>query len=126
MSKIFGSNQLALSAAVLALSLQGCSQSLPLPPKILDFGPQKVQAGVAFHPQSNGDSSLWIKVNGELARDAVIQLNGTALKTLTKGTIATAFVPADLYTKAGSYPLLVTEKVQGKDYSSNTVQFVVK
>lgn len=126
MSKMLRLSRRALPIAVLALSLQACSHSLTLPPKIVNFGPKNVQAGVGFHPQPGGDSSLWIKTDGALADKALILLDGTPLKTLTHDNIATALVPAALYARAGSYPLLVTEKVQGKDYSSNTVQFVVK
>ena len=114
-----------LAGAVLTLVLQGCSQNVALPPKIMGFGPKIVKAGQPFHKQPDGTSAMWVKINGDIDKSAVISLGGVPLKTVVKGDLATALVPAPLYAKPGSYPILLNEQVQGKTYTSNTVQFTV-
>ena len=117
---------IAASLGLAMLALQACSHGPITAPQIVAFGPHTVKAGVVFARQPNGQAALWLKTADDLVLGAVIVLNGAPLKTHVNGNHATAWVPAELYAKAGSYPLQINETVGTRQLQSNIVQFVVK
>ena len=123
-------NHLVLAAAAMlglaSLAIQGCSRGPVTAPTIVAFGPKNVKAGVMFDKQSNGQAAMWVKASDDLLPNAVIVFNGTQLVTHPHGKVATAFLPAELYAKAGSYPLQIKEKDGTRELQSAVVQFVVK
>jgi hypothetical protein len=107
------------------LTIQACSNHNLAPPRIDAYGPQNAKAGVVFNVQPDGSAALWVRTNGTFVHGAVISLDGVKLKTVCKGKVASAAVPPSLYAKPGTYPLVITEEVNGQQLQSNTVDFVV-
>ena len=116
--------------SVFMLLIVGCSskQEAPAPTLgnmvIVKFGPEVIHAGKIFNAQPNGVSAIWAQTKNATPA-TVLVLNGVQLKSSVEknGTLVTAFVPGELYEKAGEYPLyLLDTKVNQK---SNDVKFVV-
>ncbi len=92
---------------------------------LLKCGPEDIKAGVVFNKQPNGESAIWTEtVNA--SPGTILVLNGVPLKSARRedGKLVTAFVPKELYSKPGEYPLyLLDTKTNSK---SNELKFVVK
>lgn len=56
------------------------SKGFPVSFKIESFGPQHIQAGDTFLPQSNGDNVLWVKVNQKVSKFANVLFDGVPLR----------------------------------------------
>jgi hypothetical protein len=93
---------------------------------IVSWGPNGTRAGVAFNAQPNGVAAFWVNVDRELGSKAYITLNGFKLNSTVSGKLITAAVPATLYAQPGTYPLNVVDVIDGKEVTSNSVNFVVK
>jgi hypothetical protein len=111
---------------MLTFPIWGCSTTHGVDTlAITTWGPQSTQEGTAFNAQPDGGAAFWVNVNRQLDYKAIIVFNSVKLKSAVTGKLITAAVPANLYTKAGTYPLYVVDEVNGKEVKSNSVDFVV-
>lgn len=110
----------------MGLLLTSCGTSKPSSLAITSWGPNTTQAGVAFNIQPDGSAAFWVNVDRELDGNAYISLNGFKLKSTVSGKLITAGVPAALYAQPGTYPLNVVDMIDGKEVTSNSVDFIVK
>jgi hypothetical protein len=78
------------------------------PVEIVAFGPaEPVKCGVAFNPQPDGGSGLWVRFNRYPPPGSLVSLNGHALPTVVQGEMVTASVPAALTAEAGLLRVLL-------------------
>lgn len=115
---------LALAAALLLSSCVSEKEKAPSLPqaKIDRVVPDKVVEGQPFQQQPNGASALSI-LGANLIKGSRIKLNGMPLETASgDGTSLAALVPAEMFAKPGTYPILV-ETPDG--HATNALTFVV-
>lgn len=108
------------------LCLSGCSSSTGAL-RIVKFGPQDINAGEVFNPQSkeNGQAALWLRLSDSISGKAFVFINNTELAAAHEDNLVTVVVPAVLYSKPGSYPMYVVILHNDHKIKSEQVDFVV-
>lgn len=83
--------------------------------RVIAWGEQETRAGLAFNPQPDGSSALWIRIDCA-PQDTVVMFGGHALPTTvraTEGLITARVDPPDLYARPGDQTVrLVSESMQ--------------
>jgi hypothetical protein len=110
---------------LLAPLLSGCSNKTPTPPVLLDYGPKEIRANRDFNKQADGENAIWAHTKNSTPACVLVLDEFTLLSAYDKKTkLLTAIVPAQLYGRAGEYPLYILD--MRTKLKSNTISFIVK
>lgn len=114
---------------VVACSVVGCSRSdkgsAPAGPlELTGYGPM-VTAGTPFNIQESGQSAMWA-LTRNATQSTVLVINETRLASVPAkdGKTVTAFVPNEVFARAGEFPMHLLDVKTGA--KSNEIKFVVK
>lgn len=95
--------------------------------QIIDWGPRRTSAGVAFNVQQGGHAALWIHVDRALdGQDVLVQFGDAYLEGQPSGKLVTAWVPPESYAHPGVYDVRVVARTGNARRDSNTVAFSVE
>jgi hypothetical protein len=80
------------------------------PLRVLDYGPKRTPAGVAFNPQAGGGAAIWVQTSGATPF-TVVRFGGDALASAVApdGNLVTAMVPAPLYAEPRTVEIVLYE-----------------
>ncbi|MCP3726166.1 hypothetical protein M3I53_24060 [Paraburkholderia sp. CNPSo 3272] len=77
---------------------------------IVSFGPTESRVGEKINPQPNGDSAIWIRVDGTPPRGSEVVLDGHRLVTQIEPGLATAKVSDDILNTPGAKRLYLERR----------------
>ncbi|WP_176054645.1 acyltransferase family protein [Paraburkholderia caribensis] len=94
----------------------------PMQVRIVDFGPHESRAGTPINQQSNGESALWLKLEGKAPERAVVVMDGERLTTQVGGEMATAKVDASILSTPGEKTIFLERRYADRIERSNMVE----
>ena len=77
---------------------------------IVDYGPNPIEAGHPFNLQPDGTSAIWLRTSKAVPPGTCARLGGEELKTVLRGTLATAVVPKAATAGPAEFPLMLTAR----------------
>src|SRR5690606_9347599 len=92
-----------------------------LPVRIIDFGPRHSRSGEPINQQRHGGSAIWLKLDGDPGRDAVVVMAQRRLRTQVSDGLATAGVPDSVLAKPGGKEIVLERRYADRIERSNVV-----
>jgi len=92
-----------------------------LPVRIIDFGPRQSRSGEPINQQPHGGSAIWLKLDGDPGRDAVVVMAQRRLRTQVSDGLATAGVPDSVLAKPGGKEIVLERRYADRIERSNVV-----
>jgi peptidoglycan/LPS O-acetylase OafA/YrhL len=90
-----------------------------MPLDIVDFGPHRSQVGEPINQQPNGDSAIWIKLNGTPADGTCVVMDGRRLQTQIGHEFATAKIDSAILKSAGDKQFFLEHRSVNRIERSN-------
>jgi len=94
----------------------------PMATQIVDFGPKWSRAGESINQQPNGDSAIWLKLDGTPGEGTSVVMAGRRLETVIGPGLATARVDPAILARAGDKLIFLERRTpEAIEHSSSVV-----
>jgi peptidoglycan/LPS O-acetylase OafA/YrhL len=93
--------------------------------QIIDFGPKESREGKSINQQPNGDSAIWLKLDGDPGPGTVVVMDGHRLKSQASAGLATAQVDESILSSVGDKSIYLERRFPNRIERSGAVTLKV-